>query len=362
MDYDAMDQYWIWLSAVEGMTPTRMYFLLDGFGDAQAVWDNISDACAMLPANVAAKLGQARKTRFLYELFAKLENAGARAITMRSDEYPETLKNIYDPPATIYAKGPDRLSDERMIAMVGSRTTSDDGKRTALAIAEGLASNGVTVVSGLARGIDTYSHIGCLNAREGKTVAVLGSGIDYIYPGENANLAARIIDSGGEIITEFAPGTRPYPGNFPARNRIISGLSRGVLMIEGKRTSGAVKTVDHALDQGKDVFAVPGSIYAVLSEGPNKLLCDGATPVLSEWDILEWYHWASRPDEGAMKKPSADLSGDEKRIVEMLRIQALSFNEMVNASGFNSAQLNIILTTLELKGIIKQSPGRIYRV
>jgi DNA processing protein len=244
---------------------------------------------------------------------------------------------------------------------VGSRQCTRDGQRAARDFARGLAENGVTVVSGMARGIDSCAHRGALDGH-GPTLAVLGCGVDVVYPPENDRLMAEILDSGGAVVSEFVPGTPPTPGNFPARNRIISGLCEGMLIVEGAKASGAMITVNLALEQGRDVFAVPGSIYSPLSAAPNQMILDGAFPALSPWDILEHYRWGQRPAAGgARKAPKPTLDPEEEAIVAPLRNEALSFEELIRITGLSAAKLNSHLTMLELRGIIDKAPGGLYR-
>ena len=246
-------------------------------------------------------------------------------------------------------------------ASVGSRRSTRDGQRAAREIARELALHDVTVISGMARGIDTCAHEGALSA-EGRTIAVLGCGVDVAYPPENAGLMERIIDTGGAVISEYVPGTTPLPGNFPARNRIISGMSAGVLLVEGAQRSGAMITVNCAIEQNREVFAVPGGIYSPLSQAPNRLIVDGATPVISPWEILEYYRWGSRP-EVSDRDPHREvqLDPEQQRLVEPLREQELSFEELLQITGFSHAKLNSHLTMLELRGIIVKVPGGMYR-
>ena len=366
MEYTPMEQYWIWLSSVEGIGPKRFYQLLTLYEDARSVWDALSgilippDMKALGPATLE-KLRAARDERYFYQLFERLEQLNIRAVTRLSDGYPAALSTIYDPPPTLYVRGNCPLNGDRMLAVVGSRRCTRDGQRAAREFARGLAGNGVTVVSGMARGIDSCAHRGALEAG-GRTIAVLGCGVDVVYPPENAELMAAIIDSGGAVVSEFVPGTPPNSGNFPARNRIISGMSEGTLLVEGARASGAMITVNLALEQGRDIFAIPGSIYSPLSEAPNRMILDGATPVLNHWDILEHYRWAQRPGENRLRKGKPpELDEEEAAIVSPLRDEALSFDELAAATGFSAATLNSHLTMLELRGIIEKVPGGLYR-
>ena len=365
MNYTPMEQYWIWLSSVDGIGTARFYQLLAMFGDARALWDALADGMPkelrFLGKEAAQSLWSARQEGYFYDLFDGLERQGIRAIPRVSEAYPAALLDIYDPPTTLYVRGDCPLDGDRQFAIVGSRRCTRDGQRAAREIGKALGEAGVTVVSGMARGIDTCAHEGALEGG-GRTVAVLGCGVDVPYPPENEDLMRRIIDGGGAILSEHKPGSKPLPGNFPARNRIISGLSRGTLIVEGAKKSGAMITVNHATDQGRDVFAVPGSIYSPLSETPNRLIVDGAIPVISPWEILEYYRWAERdrPD-AAPEKPPVVLEPEEAALVEPLREQELSFDELSALTGFSAAKLNSLLTILELRGIIVRVPGGTYR-
>ena len=207
-------------------------------------------------------------------------------VNMNSRYYPERLRNIDDPPKELYCLGNlELLNYKNNIAMIGSRNCSSYGERAAKDFAYNLAKEDICIVSGLAKGIDSFSHIGALNAK-GKTIAVLGSGLDNIYPKENIKLVKEIINNNGLIISEYPLGTKPLKYHFPARNRIISGLSDSVLVVEARRNSGTNITVDFALEQGKDVFVIPGNIYSKTSDGTNYLITEGAIPVLSYKDIL----------------------------------------------------------------------------
>ncbi|MBQ1257907.1 MAG: DNA-processing protein DprA, partial [Clostridia bacterium] len=286
---------------------------------------------------------------------------GITAIASSSSAYPARLLEIYDPPPTLYVRGNADLDFEKAFAVVGTRTPSFDGRKTASAFTETLSENGVTIISGLARGVDTIAHESCLNAG-GKTVAVLGCGLNRMYPPENAELAERILSSGGALISEMLPDEGPQKWSFPMRNRIIAGLSEGVLIVEGRKTSGAMITAACALDASREVYAIPGSIYASLSEGPNHLIQNGAFPALSPWDILESRRWGTRPSEKKKSKVSAELNENEKFIVEKLKIQPLSFDEISNMSQFSTQELNSLLTMLILRGIIIKTPGNLYRL
>jgi len=209
-------------------------------------------------------------------------------IGFENEAYPERLKNIYDPPLKLFVLGNKDLLRQKSIAIVGSREATEYGRNVALQFAKSLSENGINIISGLALGIDTYAHLGTLQLHSrGKTIAVLGSGLDEIYPKQNKELAKQIIQSGGCIITEFPFGTKPEKLNFPQRNRIISGLSEGILVVEASEQSGSLITADFALEQGKEVFAVPGNILNKTSVGTNNLIKQGAKLVTNYEEILE---------------------------------------------------------------------------
>ena len=355
-----MEQYWIWLSSVEGIGVKRFYQLLSLYEDARAVWDNVGPDMAFLGEKALSNLKAARTERVLYRLFSELEKKGITAVTRLSKGYPTRMTTIFDPPPTLYVRGASDLNEGKSLAIVGSRHCSRDGRRAAAEIAEALSREGVTIVSGMARGIDTAAHQGAL-AAGGRTVAVLGCGADVVYPPENGPLAENILETGGAIVSEYVPGTRPLAQHFPARNRIISALSDGLLLVEAAKGSGAMLTVDYALEQGREVFALPGSIYSPLSAEPNRLIAEGATPALGPWEILEHFRWAARPATGNVKKRDVQLDADESALIEPLQIEEMSFDELAARTGFNSSKLNSLLTMLELRGIIKQAPGHLYR-
>ena len=220
MEYSVMEQYWVWLSSVEGIGPRKFYHLLSLFSDARDVWENIrDDRLKFLGPKTLAKLKAARDERYFYQLFAKLETNGIRAVTRVSDAYPARLTRTVDAPPTLYVKGEADLNSERMFAIVGSRRCTRDGERAAREFAGQLSREGVTVVSGLAHGIDSAAHTGAVNAKC-PTVAVLGCGPDIVYPPENLKLYGSILDNGGAIVSEYLPGIPPLPGNFPSRNQI----------------------------------------------------------------------------------------------------------------------------------------------
>lgn len=359
--YTREQQYWIWLSSVEGMDARRFDQLLDTFENPQAVWENESVKPLALGAQAARALQRARSSAYFDGLFEAMERAQVRAVTRLDPEYPQLLLATDDAPPTLFVRGRHQLNDERTFAIVGTRQCTRDGARAASEIAQQLALEGVTVVSGMARGIDTRAQVGCLAVKR-RTVAVLGCGVDVVYPPENGQVMEGILECGGSIISEYPLGVAPLAHHFPARNRIISGMCAGVLLVEGAKASGGMITVNYAQDQGREVFAVPGSIYAPQSYSPNRLIQSGATPVLSPWDILEAMRWGVRPSVARQQeKGELMVNEEERQVVEPLINEELSFGELARKTNFSVQKLNSLLTTLELRGIIKRVPGNLYR-
>ena len=357
-----MEQYWIWLSSVNGIGIKRFYQLLAYFGDARTIWDNIMDEKPdFLPDKAYASLRDARSEAYFYRLFDSLERKEVQCLTGISDLYPDFLLHTQDAPPVLYVLGEADFMTERMIGVVGTRRATRDGLRASYDLSKGLAEHGVAIVSGLARGIDTNAHTGCLDAL-GRTIAVLGSGCDVVYPPENKKLYDRILANGGTILSEQLPGSSPLAQHFPARNRIISALSEGILLVEAGKSSGGLITADYAAEQGKELFVVPGSIYSASCEGSNALPRDCNAPVLSEWDILEYYRWEERTAQKKSRTVHEPLSEEEEKIVDPLRVQEMSFDEIAAATGYDASRLNTLLTMLELRGIVLRAPGRMYRL
>ncbi len=359
MAYSREETAWLTLWCLKGMTPRRFYNLLTQAGDLSEIIEAPDEFRPLFEEDMFRLLKQA-----LDEgpdaLIGKLDEAHIRFVTRTSEDYPPSLENIPDPPGVLFVMGEGPIDDEKTFAVVGTRRASYDGKKAAKEFSFQLAQKGVTVVSGLARGIDTEAHLAALDAG-GRTIAVLGNGLNTVYPPENAELARRIVQSGGLLISEMPPGERPSRYSFPARNRIIAGLSAGALIVEGDMASGAMITASFALEFLREVFAVPGSIYQSLSEGPNHLIQNGAGAALSPWDILEAMGWGARPAKKRRKQTLPDMDDEEKLIYEQLKIEAKSFDELTHLTGFSPAQLNSRLTTMQLRSIIIKLPGNLYR-
>lgn len=275
-------------------------------------------------------------------------------------EFPETLKNIPYPPLFLYVKG--YLDTFKpFLAIVGSRKPTSYGKEVAHQFANFLGKNGIGIISGLARGIDTVVHKSCLEV-EGYTVGVLGCGLDVFYPAENRELYVEIIKRGGALISEHPLGTKPKPENFPRRNRIISGLSQGVLIIEASKKSGTLITAKWALSQGKEVFAIPGNIFSSQSEGTHFLIKEGATLVTSPQELMEYLGWKHERVNQFCEFSKIELSSKEKEILKSISASPKHLGELTSEISLPFFEILSILTDLELKGFIKSLPGKYYQL
>jgi DNA processing protein len=369
---DEQTQFWLGLTRLEGLGVRGAQRLVQHFGSPQAAYMaslTELESCGV-PARVAQSIfGQAglEEAARILESCAK---AGCQVVAYSSDDYPERLKQIPDPPLALYVHGDVKVLAQLSIAIVGTRRPTAYGSQVAQRMSRDLAQRQLVIVSGLARGVDSAAHRGALEAA-GKTVAVLGSGVDVIYPRENKKLAEQIAASGA-VIAEFPPGTSPAPENFPIRNRIISGLSLGVLVVEAAEYSGSLITARLAVEQNREVFAVPGNITSAQSFGPNHLIKQGAK-LVDEWmDIVEEF-----PAEIRMQLlPAADaseetapsetgllfeqsLTPDQKAVFEVLRADAPLFVDAILTSvPVTPPRVMTALLELEMTGVIRQLPGK----
>lgn len=281
-------EYWIWLSIIEKKNYTITRRLLDIYKTPEEISKLSKKELEQLEVEeqMIQEMTNPNYRRIVKAYMLYMKEKNIQILTIKDEDYPYLLKQIYDPPSVIYIMGNKKILSQNGIAIVGSRNCSLYGQKIAKYLSYQLAKKGIHIISGLARGIDTFSHIGTLQAR-GKTIAVLGSGLDVIYPPENEKLAEKIVESGGCLVSEYIVGTKPLGEHFPARNRIISGLASGVVVVEASEKSGSLITVDFALEQGKNVYAVPGNINSPNSLGTNALIKQGAKIVTSIEDILE---------------------------------------------------------------------------
>lgn len=344
------------LQMVPGIGNRRLKQLVAFFGGAEQAWQAPKRdlfSCKCLDQATYDKMLRLREKLDIAELAAKWQMQGIRLVRLTDPDYPALLKPIYDPPVLLYYRG--QLPEgEDLIGIVGGRRASAYGKNAARMLGSELAAAGVCVVSGAARGIDTAAHQGALS--KGKTIAVLGCGVDVSYPPENRDLLNRIA-AHGAVISEYPPGTGPHPAFFPARNRIISGLSRGVVVIEAAERSGALITAECALDEGRDVFAVPGSIFSDTSQGGHNLIKQGAKLIDKTGDIVEEYPWLN----DAKKTVQLDLQPDELAVYEQLSFdRPISLDEIVAATDLAVSAISYIVLQMELRGLVAEQGAQCY--
>lgn len=355
------------LNMVEGVGPIRLRQLLEHFGDAPSI---LKASRAQLAAvrgigeDTADAISKWETDVPLAAELKRIEDFGCRIITQEDAEYPELLRQIYDPPIVLYVKGALTAKDKNAVALVGSRMTTHYGIESARKLGYQLGYVGVTVVSGGARGIDTAAHQGALSAK-GRTIGVLGTGINLVFPPENAELYERII-ANGALVTQF-PFNRPADRqSFPIRNRIVAGMTLGTVVVEANLTSGALITANFATEYGRQVFAVPGRIDSPRSKGCHDLikkgakLCEGAEDILSEFEYL--FPASNRPptpaDTGVL--PVLTLSENEQKVYDALGEEELSIDEIIRQSGLPSSAVSVALLSLEMKRIVRQLPGKIF--
>jgi len=364
-------KYWLAWNKVKEIGPIRFANLMKAFSSLEEAWYSKPGTKKFMKI---LHIGESTWKKIELEKqridpdseLAMLDKMKVNVITIKEEGYPALLKNIYDPPPIIYYRGDfiKIMKRKTGIAIVGSRKATYYGRKVAREIAAELASRGYIIISGLARGIDTNAHLGSLEAK-GQTIAVLGCGIDRIYPAENRSLAYRIIENGA-VISEFPIYTKPEKSNFPRRNRIISGLTAGTLVVEASEKSGALITADFALDQGREVFAIPGSIHSFLSRGCHNLIKQGAKLVYSYQDILEEFEEKSeisKGEEGTVKEKrmiQENLTDHEKNFLKYISIEPLHIDEIADLTELSHALVSEILLSLELKNIIREIEGKRY--
>jgi DNA processing protein len=354
---------WVALHLVPGLGSRSIHKLIARFGDPERVFGaglKELQAAAGLTEDVAGRIRRRSFSNDPRQELRRIEQLGGRVLTFRDPDYPRALRQIPGPPALIYLRGRDLPASRDMVTLVGSRTPTPYGLKTAGALASGLAERGIGVVSGMARGVDAAAHWGALEAG-GYTAAVLGTGVDRIYPRANRELFSRILER-GTLLSEFPLGTPPEGRNFPMRNRIVSGLSRGVVVVEAARRSGSLITASLALDQGREVMAVPGSIRSQRSAGCHFLLKQGAALVESADDILDVLGLdrgiTARHREAEERDPHLDP--EEKRVYDMLGDDPVHVDEIIAASGMAVQHVLGTLTRMELTGLIEQLPGKMF--
>jgi len=358
---------WIALNMIPGVGGATFRRLVDFFGSPgvalKASLQDLNRIRGLTPA-VCQYIVDHRDNLPVERELEIVHRRGCKIITIQDESYPANLKAIYDPPQLLYVKGDLLPSDSVAISVVGTRSASPYGKMAAEQLSNQLAAGGVTVISGMAYGIDTAAHTGALNGG-GRTIAVMGNGLDVIYPARNLKLLEKIVDSGAAV-SEFPMGMKPLRNNFPRRNRVVSGLSLGTLVVEAPKRSGALITADYALNQGREVFAVPGQIFSEMSGGTHDLIKQGAKLVESVDDILEELpphepQPVTKEDiEIVEERMELQLSEDEKAVWKAVGSSAIHIDDISRKAALPAYKVSASLVMLELKGLVQQSAGKMF--
>lgn len=361
-----MPLHWIALNAVKGLGPVKIKQLLENFGEPKAVFNQSPSKLVQqgfVSESIASQLGDPYLFNFAQKQLSWAEKLKISIITLLDSAYPSYLKEIFAPPPIIYLKGKISVVQKTAVAVVGTRMPTVYGKKVTDSICSELVEQKLVIVSGLARGIDTAAHQSCL-IHKGETVAVQGCGLDRCYPPENRDLSEKIVEN-GVLLSEFPLGTPPEAYNFPRRNRIISGLSTAVLVVEAGIKSGSLITAHYALQQNREIFAVPGPINSPMSNGTFNLIREGAIPARSGYEIAESLKITTLSVKNHTSCPSAGFSMEllqdsEKEIFEQLSNVPARIDDISTKTGIEIAGLYPLLLNLELKGFIRQISGQMY--
>lgn len=360
-----MSLAWVALNAVKGLGPVRIRQLLELYETPEDIFRRsaaeLTSRCGISPA-IARALHDSKLFLDAEQQIRKAEQAGIQIVTLADAHYPSLLREIFAPPPVLYVRGALDIFSLPAIAVVGTRKPTQYGQSAASSLVSGLVSHNIAIISGLALGIDAGAHQSCLDSG-GRTAAVLGCGVDQLTPASNRKLGERILEHGA-VVSEFPIGAPPEPYNFPRRNRIISGLASGVVVVEAGIKSGALITAQYALQQGREVFAVPGSVFSDRSEGTFRLITSGATPVRGAADIVEALSTmrlpAVAPSPALSGVHHEQLSGSEAMVLEELDSEPLRIDQLAERTQRILSELFDILLNLELKGFIRQTPGQQY--
>jgi DNA processing protein len=353
-------KYWLGFNLVKGIGPAKVQALLDYFGSPANAWQasELQLQKVGLDQRTIKTFFETRAQLDLDQCLAQVQSAGIHLITWESPDYPSYLREIPAPPPLLYLQGELQEIDRWAVAVVGTRRLTSYGRQVTRDLVSGLVRNHVTIVSGLARGIDAVAHKTALESG-GRTIAVLGSGLDSVYPSEHQSLAGQIIGGQGAVISEYGLGVQPEAQNFPPRNRIISGLSLGVVVVEAGEKSGALITANFALEQNREVFAVPGDINRLVSKGTNRLIQEGAKLVTRVEDILEELNLRMVVEHTAVQLALPETS-EEALLMSHLSGQPVHIDELSRMTGLSSSLLSSTLTLMELKGMVQQVGGMNY--
>ena len=346
--------YLLALHSINGLGPIRLKALLDYFKDPKLAWEASGGELkkAGVPQSVAELLMETRNSLDPQKYLDEIKKSGIKWMSIFDDDYPKLLKEIYDPPVIFYYKGEILKDDENAVGVVGTRKMTGYGRAVTKQLVEELVLAGLTIVSGLARGVDAQAHSTALE-NNGRTIAILGGGLNKIYPPENGQLAEKIIDGHGAVISEFPPDYPSLPGNFPSRNRIIAGLSKAVLVTEAAEDSGSLITAKLAVEQGREVFAVPGPITSSLSKGPIDLIKLGAKAIFDAQEILDEMGMGKVKSSKLKVKRVEGLSKEERLVWECLENDTLHIDEIGRKLNVKAATISALLIKMEIKGIVQ---------
>jgi len=364
VDFEVSLKAWLALSLTRGLGGESARRLLREFGSPDAVFAaSISSLKSVVKAEVAAEISKGIADDAFVPVLAWLEDGNNRIVTLADGDYPQALLNIPDPPLLLYVKGRLDLLNRPSLAVVGSRSATPQGISNAEAFAKSLSDAGLCIISGLAHGIDAAAHRGALRGQgknPGSSIAVVGTGLDKVYPAANRDLAHALAQQGA-LVSEFPLGTPPLAANFPRRNRLISGMSLGCLVVEASLQSGSLITARLALEQGRDVFAIPGSIHAPQSKGCHALLKQGAKLVETAQDILEELGGLAVSFAPAVNSEGQDSEGQDAALLEHLGFDPVDVDTLSVRCGLTVSQLSAMLLSLELNGRICVLPGGLYQ-
>ena len=365
MHYSREDACRVWLSVAE-ISSSTFEQMLENLGSAEGVYDAVQrhgdkplKNCGLSSRQCGILLEEAERKR-MHDRLVLLQKNEIGLLQQEDERFPELLRQLNDPPWMLYWRGELNCLLGRHLAIVGTRKSSDYGVNVTRHIAEDLSRSGVCIVSGMAPGIDTAAHDGCMMGTS-PTIGLAGCGLERPKPLGREGLDQDIIEHGGLVLSEYPPGVGALPYHFPTRNRLISGLSDGLLFMEGRIRSGGMITVGCALDQGKDVLAFPGSAGQEGSEGPLQIIREGATLIRDAADILADMGWEDAASAPKVMESLPPLDPDQRTVLSLLTVEELSFDQLTFKTGLDASKLNAALTLLELSGLIMQSPGRIYR-
>jgi DNA processing protein len=353
-------KYWLGFNLVKGIGPAKLEALLAYFGDIGTAWQANEYQLKKIGLD-GRSIQSFLDTRAEIDLdrqLAQVQSAGVSLLTWDTPDYPSYLREIPNPPPVLYVQGEILPSDQWAVAVVGTRRLTTYGRQMTQDLVRGLVNNNVTVVSGLARGIDAIAHQTAIEAG-GRTIAVLGSGLDCVYPAENRKLIPPLLAGQGAVISEYALGTQPEAKNFPPRNRVISGLSLGVIVVEAGERSGALITADFALEQNREVMAVPGNATSPASRGPNRLIQEGAKLITCVEDVLEELNLQMVLEHTAVQLALPETAEEAALLAELSR-QPIHIDALCRATGLPSSLVSSTLTMMELKGMVQQVGGMNY--